>query len=149
MEEDTGYFKGTANREFIDYYKVDLYSRMEITLYTYPHEFAEEDPIPWEHFSRCEQILYEHLYDSYQEPEYHRRLPQNEGSAQTAESDGADTDLGQTAMAPSAEERAAGYAAEQHAREAAVKAKMQELAPELARLRESYLQQVKLTFVDL
>ncbi|TDW46675.1 hypothetical protein EV144_106349 [Flavobacterium sp. 270] len=62
--EEIDYFKGVSNQEFIDYYKVDLYSRMQITLYTYPNEMTEEDPGPWEHLNRCQGILYEYLYNT-------------------------------------------------------------------------------------
>jgi hypothetical protein len=68
--EEIDYFKGVAKQQFIDYYKLDLFSRMDTTLYTYPNEMTEEHPIPWEHFNRCEGILHEYLYNVYAEAKF-------------------------------------------------------------------------------
>ncbi len=138
------YFKGVTNQDFIDYYKVDLYSRMEITIYTYPHEFVEEDPIPWEHFNRCERILYEYLYNTYADAEFQRR--QQEKKKESENPDRHDILL---TIEQTAEEKTAKYAAEHNERESIVKAKMLELVPKLSKLTDDYLQNVKLTFVDL
>lgn len=138
------YFKGVTNQDFIDYYKVDLYSRMEITIYTYPHEFVEEDPIPWEHFNRCERILYDYLYNAYADAEFQRRQQEK-----NKESENPDKHDILHAIEQTADEKAAKYAAENNERESIVKAKMLELVPELSKLTDDYLQNVKLTFVDL
>lgn len=140
------YFEGYTNQEFIDYYRVDLYSRMEITLYTYPHEFVEENPIPWEHFNRCEQILYEYLYNCYEDCKFKRGQQINTEGLKTSSED-AQPDAAQEQE--TADKRAQRYALEQKQLQAAVKAKMGELVPEINKVIAKYLQKVKLTFVDL
>jgi len=147
--KEINYFEGVTNQEFIDYYKDDLYSRMEITLYTYPHEFVEEDPIPWEHLNRCEGILYEYLYNAYAEAKYQRWKQENNEDLKISNYDGIPIDLGHTEIEQTAEERAEKYAAEQKERDAIVKAKMQELMPALNNVVDDYLEKVKLKFIDL
>lgn len=144
--EEIDYFKGVTNQEFINYYKVDLYSRMEFTLYTYPHEFAEEDPIPWEHFNRCEGILYEYLYNAYAAAQYQRWEQLKEKEFEISSADKHQTD---SALEETAEEKAQKYAHEQNERERIVRLKMQELMPELNKMTNDYMKNVKLTFVDL
>ncbi|MBS7253293.1 hypothetical protein [Flavobacterium branchiicola] len=148
--EEIDYFKGVTNQEFIDYYKLDLYSRMEITLYTYPNEMTEEDPIPWEHFNRCEGILYEYLYNAYAEAQFQRGQQQekNEG-AEILNSDDQQSDSDQIKIIVTAEQRAESYKMEQEERNTIVRSKMQELRPELSKLQNDYLKKVKLTFIDL
>lgn len=147
--EETDYFKGTTNKEMIDYYKVDLYSRMEITLYTYPHEFMEENPRPWEHLDRCEKILYEFLHNAYLNAVYERQLEQRNREAETGNSPEDKTDRTADEMQQKPEERAAGYALAQKHRKDKVKEKMQELSPALNSITDDYLAQVKLILVDL
>lgn len=147
--KEINYFEGVTNQEFIDYYKDDLYSRMEITLYTYPHEFVEEDPIPWEHLNRCEGILYEYLYNAFAEAKYQRWKQENNEDLKISNYDGIPIDLGHTEIEQTAEERAEKYAAEQKERDAIVKAKMQELMPALNNVVDDYLEKVKLKFIDL
>jgi len=145
--EEIDYFEGYANQEFIDYYTIDLYSRMEITLYTYPHEFVEEDPIPWEHFNRCEQILYDYLYNCYEASKFNRRQQKKDEELETADTEGQQPDSAH--IEESEQQRAEKYAQEQKQRETAVKAKMLELAPEINKVTDTYMQSVKLTFIDL
>lgn len=147
--EEIDYFKGVADQEFVDYYKVDLYSRMEITLYTYPHEFVEEDPQPWEHLNRCEGILYEYLYNAYEEAKYQRWKQEDNEDSKISDDDFIPIDPGHTGIGQTPEEKAEKYAAEQRQRDAIVKAKMQELVPELGKVTDAYLKIVKLSFVDL
>lgn len=147
--EDIDYFKGVTNHEFIDYYKVDLYSRMEITLYTYPHEFVEEDPLPWEHLNRCDAILHEYLYNAYAEAQYQRRIQEKQEERDISNTDEQQTDSERVKLEETLEERAEKYALEQSTRNKIVRAKMQELMPALNIVKEDYLKNVKLTFVDL
>lgn len=147
--EEIDYFKGVTNQEFIDYYRVDLYSRMEITLYTYPNEFVEEDPIPWEHFNRCDGILYEFLYNAYAEAKYQRGLQEQKEELEISAVGQQQTDYDQIEIEETAEERAEKYTREQSQRNKIVSAKMQELMPELNKLKDDYLKNVKLTFIDL
>lgn len=147
--EQIDYFKGVTNQEFIDYYKVDLYSRMEITLYTYPNELTEEEPIPWEHLNRCQEILYEFLYNAYAGAKYDRWLEQHsieleDNMANTGQEDEEKIKIEQTP-----EEKTQKYALEQKEREEIVKAKMQELMPELNKVTDDYMKKVKLSYVDL
>lgn len=145
--EKIDFFKGYTNQEFIDYYSVDLYSRMEITLYNYPHEFVEEDPIPWEHFNRCEQILYDYLYNCYEASKFKRWQQKKDEELETADSEIQQLDAAH--IEESDQERSEKYALEQKGRETAVKAKMMELAPEISKVTDNYMQSVKLTFIDL
>lgn len=147
--KEINYFEGVTNQEFIDYYKDDLYSRMEITLHTYPHEFVEEDPIPWEHLNRCEGILYEYLYNTYAEAKYQRWKQENNEDLKISNYDGIPIDLDHTEIEQTAEERAEKYKAEQQERDAIVKTKMQELMPALNNVVDDYLEKVKLKFIDL
>lgn len=147
--EEIDYFKGVANQEFIDYYKLDLYSRMDITLYTYPNEMTEEDPIPWEHFNRCEGILYEYLYNAYAEAKFHRRQQQKMEEQAISNANDQQADSEQIEIEITAEERAESYKMEQEQRNTIVSAKIQELRPELSKLQDDYLNKVKLTFIDL
>ena len=147
--EEIDYFKGVTNQEFINYYRVDLYSRMEITLYTYPNEFTEEDPIPWEHFNRCDGILYEYLYNAYAEAEYQRGLQEKKDKPEISATVKKLTDSDQIEIEETAEERAEKYSLEQSQRNEIVRAKMQEIMPELNKLKDDYLKNVKLTFIDL
>lgn len=148
--EEIDYFKGVTNQEFLDYYKLDLYSRMEITLYTYPNEMTEEESIPWEHFNRCEGILYEYLYNAYAEAQFQRGQQQekNEG-AEILNSDDQQSDSDQIKIIVTAEQRAESYKMEQEERNTIVRSKMQKLRPELSKLQDDYLKKVKLTFIDL
>ena len=145
--EEIDFFEGYTNQEFIEYYTIDLYSRMEITLYTYPHEFVEEDPIPWEHFNRCQQILYDYLYNSYEASKFKRWQQKKDEELKTADTEGQQPDSAN--IEESDEERAQKYVREQKQRETAVKAKMLELAPEINKVTDTYMQIVKLTFIDL
>ena len=147
--EDIDYFKGVTNQEFIDYYKVDLFSRMEITMYTYPHEFTEEDPIPWEHFNRCEGILYEYLYNAYAEAKFQRWQQEKNEESEILDAGEQQKDCDQIEIEETSEERAEKYKVEQSERDKIVRAKMQELRPELNKLTDDYLQNVKLTFIEL
>lgn len=147
------YFKGVSNQEFIDYYKIDLYSRMEITLYTYPHEQIEEDPRPMEHLDRCKLILFEYLYNSYESAKYERYLEvkNQKSEIHTLSDDKQQSSSSEIEPAPveTSEERNRRYAIEQHQRNEIVKAKMQELSPLLNEVIDEYLQKVKITLEDL
>jgi len=147
--EEIDYFEGVTNQEFIDYYKVDLYSRMEITLYTYPNEMTEEDPIPWEHFNRCKGILYEYLYNAYAEAKFQRWQLQKNQETEISNTGDQQTEADQIEIEETAEQRAESYTLEQEERNKIVRAKMQELRPELNKLTDDYLKNVKLTFIDL
>lgn len=147
--EEIDYFKGITNEEFIDYYRIDLYSRMEITLYTYPNECVEEEPIPWEHFNRCDGILYEYLYNAYAEAKYQRGLLEKKQESEISATVEKQTDSDQIEIEETDEERAEKYSCEQSQRNEIVRAKMQELMPELNKLKDDYLKNVKLTFIDL
>ena len=146
------YFNGVSNQDFIDYYKEDLYSRMEITLYTYPHEFIEEDPRPLDHLNRCEVILFEYLYSTYESANYERRL-----ALQNQELELQDISEQQKAApieidpAPeeTPEERTQRLALEQQQRNDIVDAKMNELTPLLDEVIDEYLEKVKLNFINL
>ena len=148
--EEIDYFKGVTNEEFIDYYKLDLFSRMEITLYTYPNERTEEGLIPWEHFNRCEGILYEYLYNAYAEAKFQRgKQHKKEEEAEISNADDQQPDCEQIEIEVTAEQRAESYKMEQEKRNTIVRAKMQELNAELTKLQNDYLEKVKLTFIDL
>lgn len=147
--EEIDYFIGVTNREFLDYYKLDLFSRIEITLYTYPNEMTEEDPIPWEHLNRCEGILYEYLYNAYAEAKFQRGQDQKKEEEAISNANDQQADSEQIESEITAEQRAESYKMEQEERNAIVRAKMQELRPELNKLQNEYLKKVKLTFIDL
>ncbi|MBF4491538.1 hypothetical protein IR010_03225 [Flavobacterium sp. MR2016-29] len=147
--EEIDYFKGVTNQQFIDYYKLDLYSRMEITLYTYPNEMIEEGLIPWEHFNRCEGILYEYLYNAYAEAQFQRGQQQKNEEVEISNSDDQQSDSDQIENEQTAEQKAESYKMEQEKRNTIVRAKMQELNAELTKIQDDYLEKVKLTFIDL
>jgi hypothetical protein len=144
--EEIDYFEGVTNQNFIEYYREDLFSRMEITLYNYPHELADEDPRPIEHFHRCDLILYDYMYQSYESAVIERRIRNKEEmqSNRTLIAEHTEQKIEETA-----EEKSARRNAEDQLREKKVKAKMLELRPEINRLINEYLSQVKLIFVDL
>jgi len=147
--EEIDYFKGVTNQEFLDYYKLDLYSRMEITLYTYPNEMTEEGLIPWEHFNRCEGILYEYLYNAYAEAQFQRWLQEKNKEVEISSPDDQHSDSDQIEIEQTAEQKAESYKMEQEQRNTIVRAKMQELNPELTKIQDDYLEKVKLTLIDL
>lgn len=143
------YFKGVTDKEFIEYYKVDLFSRMEITIYTYPHEFVEEDPQPWEHLKRCEMILYEYLYNTYESADHERWIEEKKEQSENQDEHGLENGSQHTEIDETPEQRADRYALLQKQRDEIVKAKMQQLIPQLSIVIDEYLAAVKLTFVDL
>ncbi|SHM06308.1 hypothetical protein [Flavobacterium saccharophilum] len=147
--EEIDYFKGVTNQQFIDYYKLDLYSRMEITLYTYPNEMTEDGLFPWEHFNRCEGILYEYLYNAYPEAQFQRWEQQKSEEQAISNSDDQQSHSDQIEIEPTAEQKAESYKMEQENRNTIVRAKMQELNAELTKIQDDYLENVKLTFIDL
>jgi hypothetical protein len=144
--EEIDYFEGVTNQDFIEYYREDLFSRMEITLYTYPHELADEDPRPSEHFHRCDLILYDYLYQSYESAVIERRIRIKEKMQSNGTLIAEQTEQ---KIEETAEDKATRRNAEHQLREEKVKAKMLELDPEINRLIDEYLSQVKLIFVDL
>lgn len=147
--EEIDYFKGVAKQQFIDYYKLDLFSRMEITLYTYPNEMTEEGTIPWEHFNRCEGILYEYLYNAYAEAKFQTGQQQKKQEEAISNANDQQTDPDKIEIEVTPEKRAESYKMEQEERKTIVSAKMKELRPELSKLQNDYLKKVKLTFIDL
>ncbi|OCB78319.1 hypothetical protein B0A79_12275 [Flavobacterium piscis] len=147
--EEIDYFKGVTNQQFIDYYKLDLFSRMEIILYTYPNERTEEEPIPWEHFNRCEGILYEYLYNAYAEAKFQRWEQQKSEELEISSTDDQHSDSNQIEIEQTAEQKAESYKMEQEKRNTIVRAKMQELNAELTKIQDDYLEKVKLTLIDL
>ncbi|WP_281631607.1 hypothetical protein [Flavobacterium luteolum] len=147
--QEIDYFKGVSDNEFIDYYKLDLFSRMEITIYTYPHEFVEEDPQPWEHLKRCEMILYEYLYNTYESADHERWLEKKKQQSESQDEQGLGINSDQIEIDETPEQRADRYALLQKQRDEIVKAKMQQLMPQLSIATDEYLAAVKLTFVDL
>ncbi|MFH6935991.1 hypothetical protein [Flavobacterium sp. FlaQc-30] len=147
--EEIDYFKGVTDQEFIDYYKVDLFSRMEITIYTYPHEFTEEDPRPWEHLNRCEAILYEYLYNTYENADFERRLEKKAGQSQKQETEVLENDAPQIEIELAPQQKAERYAHLQKLRNEIVAAKMQQLIPRLNVVTDDYLTKVKLKYEDL
>ena len=147
--EEIDYFKGVSNQQFIDYYKLDLFSRMEITLYTYPNEMTEEGLFPWEHFNRCEGILYEYLYSAYAEAQFQRWQQEKSEELEISNSDDQHSDSDQIEIEQTAEEKAESYKMEQEKRNTIVRAKMQELTSELTKIQDDYLEKVKLTLIDL
>lgn len=147
--QEIDYFKGVSNQEFIDYYRLDLFSRMEITLYTYPNEMTEEHPIPWEHFNRCEAILYEYLYNAYAKAKFQRLQLQKSEEAAISNTGNQQANSEPVQMDQTPEQRAEGYNREQEERNTIIRGKMQELRPELGKLQDDYLKKVKLNFIDL
>jgi hypothetical protein len=147
--EEIDYFKGVTNQEFLDYYKADLFSRMEITLYTYPHEMTEDDPGPWEHLNRCDGILYEYLYNAYAEAKFQRWQEEKNEELELLNASEQQEDPDRIEIEETEEERAEKYKLEQSEREKIVREKMKELMPELNKLTDDYLKTVKLTFIDL
>lgn len=147
--EEIDYFIGLSNKECIDYYKADLYSRMEITLYTYPNEMTQEDPIPWEHFNRCEGILYEYLYNTYAEAKFQRWQQQKNDKMGNSNNAAPQSDSNPVKIEETKEEKTQKYALEQSQRNKIVRAKIQELRPELNKLTQEYMKIVTLHFVDL
>jgi hypothetical protein len=55
------HYNGITNEEFKEYYLIDLHSRMELTQYTYPHEFIEPDKAIDDHIIRCQNILKDYI----------------------------------------------------------------------------------------
>jgi len=147
--EEIDYFKGVTNQEFLDHYKLDLFSRMEITLYTYPNEMTEEGLFPWEHFNRCEGILYEYLYSAYAEAQFQRGQQEKNEELEISNADDQQVDTEQNEIEVTAEQRAESYKMEQEERNTIVRAKMQELTSELTKIQDDYLEKVKLTLIDL
>jgi hypothetical protein len=147
--EEIDYFKGVTNQEFLDYYKLDLFSRMEITLYTYPNEITEEGLFPWEHFNRCEGILYEYLYSAYAEAQFQRWEQQKSEELEISNADDQQAETEQNEIEVTAEQKAESYKMEQEKRNTIVRAKMQELNAELTKIQDDYLEKVKLTLIDL
>lgn len=58
------YLNGLTNDDLINYFLVDLNSRKELTQYTYPHEFLEPQDAIDDHVIRCQDILWNFLYET-------------------------------------------------------------------------------------
>lgn len=58
------YFKGLTNEDLIAYFLVDLNCRKELTQYTYPHEMMEPQDAIDDHVVRCQEILWQFLYET-------------------------------------------------------------------------------------
>lgn len=94
-------------------------------------------------------ILYEYLYNAYAEAKYQRGLQEKKDEPEISATVEKQTDSEQIEIKETAEERAEKYTLEQSERNKIVSAKMQELMPELNKLKDDYLKNVKLTFIDL
>ena len=57
-------FNGLNNEALINYFLVDLNCRKELTQYTYPHEFLEPQDAIDDHVTRCQDILWNFLYET-------------------------------------------------------------------------------------
>ncbi|UUW08294.1 hypothetical protein NLG42_19570 [Flavobacterium plurextorum] len=146
--EEIDYFKGLTNQEFIDYYKMDLYSPIEITLYTYPHEFAEEDPLPIEHINRCRLILYDYIYNAYQSAAFERRQHQK-NMYPVKKVDNSATKINEIKIEETKSKKMERYVHEKKIQEEAVTTKIQELEPELSFITDEYIKKIKLNLVNL
>lgn len=54
-------YNDITNESFVKYFLMDLHCRMELTQYTYPHEFLEDTDVIEEHINRCRGILSEFI----------------------------------------------------------------------------------------
>jgi hypothetical protein len=61
------YLNGLTNDDLIAYFLVDLHSRKELMQYTYPHEFLEPQDAIDEHVIRCQNILWDYLFEKINE----------------------------------------------------------------------------------
>ncbi|MNR45895.1 hypothetical protein D3C85_1647950 [compost metagenome] len=105
-----------------------------------------------DHLNRCEVILFEYLYSTYESANYERRL-----ALQNQELELQDISEQQKAApieidpAPeeTPEERTQRLALQQQQRNDIVDAKMNELGPLLDEVIDEYLEKVKLNFINL
>lgn len=147
--EEIDYFKGVTNEQLVKYYRRSLFSRTELINYTYPNEFYEEDGGYWEHFNRCDGILYERLYIIYDNNVHERWREQKEIENQQLEKGEFLEYVDVEMIEISAEEKAALHQANQQKREEIVRNKRMELSPELAKLIDEYMEIAIVTDVDL
>ena len=68
------HFNGVTNDDFIAYFLVDLHCRMELTQYTYPHEFMEPQDAMDDHVIRCQNILTDYVRETINEANYEQGI---------------------------------------------------------------------------
>ncbi len=57
-------FKGLSDKVFLDFFRVDLFSRSELDQYFYPHEIYQEFDVLDFHTEHCKKILYSFILES-------------------------------------------------------------------------------------
>lgn len=108
------YFNGLTNEDLLAYFLLDLNCRKELTQYTYPHEFMESQDAIDEHVIRCQDILWNYLYETV-----------------TKVADESNIILRPNEL------------------ESRVENKKRELLPVFALYIEKYIEEVKVTYIDL
>jgi hypothetical protein len=71
------HFNGLKNEDLIAYFLVDLNSRKELTQYTYPHEMMEPQEAIDDHVIRCQNILWDFLYETVSETDFEAGISLN------------------------------------------------------------------------
>lgn len=146
---ETDRFNGVTNKEFIDYFKIDLHSRMEIINYTYPHELLDEDSGFGEHVHRCIGLLKDYIIVCHREAESARR----EQVKQALENDGkpdTEKDFQQMELVQETpEEKKQRLEIEKKQEQLACENKYGELREEIGMLIDEHYEKVKIIYVDL
>lgn len=147
MEMDK--FNGVTDSEFIEYFKIDLHSRMEIINYTYPHELLDEDGGFGEHVQRCVGLLKDYIIICHREAKAARRRQQKEALKNDGAS-GKEMEYRKMEMAQETpEEKINRLEMEKNQEMEDSAAKYRELSGEINSLIDGHRGKVKIIYVDL
>lgn len=128
-------FNGKTNEEFIQIFTECLYCRMELTNYTYPHEFLDEDDAFSEHLNKCNRILYQKLYEYA--GDHIRELKSQRLTI--AKEKGDEEEISKIENEPFSHSE----------RDEVAKLKRDELSPLLDDITDQYYKEVKIIYIDL
>jgi hypothetical protein len=145
MEMDK--FNGVTNAEFIDYFKIDLHSRMEIINYTYPHELLDEDAGFGEHVHRCTALLKDYILLCFRNA---KAAGQQKDALESTGTDAQQTDSSHTETGqenPAQRSERLEIERKQENEQSALK--YLELRDEIGRLIDEHRENVKIIYVDL
>ncbi|KIO54664.1 hypothetical protein [Flavobacterium hibernum] len=140
-------FNGVTDSEFIEYFKIDLHSRMEIINYTYPYELLDEDGGFGEHVQRCVGLLKDYIIVCHREAKAALRWQQKEALENDGEP-GTEMELGQMVQ-ETPEEKTNRLEMEKNQEKEESAAKYRELSNEINCLIDGHREKVKIIYVDL
>ncbi|NWL02547.1 hypothetical protein DM790_17120 [Flavobacterium collinsii] len=142
-------FNGVRDSDFIEYFKIDLHSRMEIINYTYPHELLDEDGGFGEHVQRCVGLLKDYIIICHREAKAARRRQQKEALENNGAS-GKKMEYQKMEMAQeTSEEKNQRLEMEKNQEKEESAAKYRELSDEINCLIDRHREKVKIIYVDL